>query len=293
MTSGATMHMADIPARPLDSAPPTPPATPALHTPALLTPAQPIPLPPGPPEPAAHVPASRTWDTADPDDPADPADPAANDPADERRVRFERDAIPYMRRLYPAALRLTRNHCDAEDLIQETFAKAYLAFHQFTEGTNLKAWLHRILVTTFYSACRKREREPALVLAVDTGPTADLHDRLTQCSRSAELEALDNMADSGVMRALVDLPEVYKTAVYLADVQGYRYSEIADIMDTPLGTVMSRIHRGRHLLRLKLRGGAPASRAARPPAARPPAARPPAARPPAARPPAARTPVAA
>lgn len=170
------------------------------------------------------------------------------------RARFEQEAIPYMRRLYPAAFRLTRNHCDAEDLIQETFAKAYLAFHQFSQGSNLKAWLHRILMTTFYSACRKREREPNHVLSADVRDSPDYHDRLAQSPRSAELEALDNLTtDSGVMRALGDLPECYKVAVYLADVQGYRYSEIADIMGSPLGTVMSRIHRGRELLRMKLR----------------------------------------
>jgi RNA polymerase sigma-70 factor (ECF subfamily) len=180
------------------------------------------------------------------------------DPAGYDRSRFEEEAIPYMRRLYPAALRLTRNHCDAEDLIQETFAKAYFAYHQFSPGTNLKAWLHRILVTTFYSSCRKREREPAQVLAADVRETPECHDRLTQHSRSAELEALDNLAlDSGVMRALGDLPDCFKAAVYLADVQGYRYSEIADIMGTPLGTVMSRIHRGRQMLRMKLRSIAP------------------------------------
>jgi RNA polymerase sigma-70 factor (ECF subfamily) len=197
---------------------------------------------------AAAAPASRSaWPDAD--------------ASGEQRARFEQDAIPYMRRLYPAALRLTRNHCDAEDLIQETFAKAYLAFHQFSEGTNLKAWLHRILVTTFYSSCRKREREPAQVLSHDAGDSTDIHDRLIQCSRSAELEALDNIADSGVMRALTDLPGAYKTAVYLADVQGYRYAEIAEIMGTPLGTVMSRIHRGRQMLRARLCGSAPAYRA--------------------------------
>jgi RNA polymerase sigma-70 factor (ECF subfamily) len=196
---------------------------------------------------AAATPASRSaWSDAN--------------ASDQQRTRFEQEAIPYMRRLYPAALRLTRNHCDAEDLIQETFAKAYLAFHQFSQGTNLKAWLHRILVTTFYSSCRKREREPTQVLSADAGSSTDIHDRLIQCSRSAEMEALDNLADSGVMRALTDLPEVYKTAVYLADVQGYRYAEIADIMGTPLGTVMSRIHRGRQMLRARLRGSAPARR---------------------------------
>jgi RNA polymerase sigma-70 factor (ECF subfamily) len=181
--------------------------------------------------------------------------------ASHNRARFEEEAIPYMRRLYPAALRLTRNHCDAEDLIQETFAKAYLAFHQFSQGTNLKAWLHRILVTTFYSSCRKREREPQQVLAAEIRETSACHDRLAQGSRSAELEALDNLADSGVMRALGDLPESFKVAVYLADIQGYRYAEIADIMGTPLGTVMSRVHRGRQMLRMKLGGSTTADRA--------------------------------
>ncbi len=180
----------------------------------------------------------------------------------DNRARFEEDAIPYMRRLYPAAFRLTRNHCDAEDLIQETFAKAYLAFHQFSQGTNLKAWLHKILLTTFYSACRKRDREPMQVLEADVRETPDCYDRLSQYTRSAELEALDNLTDSGVMRALGDLPECYKVAVYLADVQGYRYGEIADIMGSPLGTVMSRIHRGREMMRVKLRAYAVSERAA-------------------------------
>lgn len=178
------------------------------------------------------------------------------------RTRFEEEAIPYMRRLYPAAFRLTRNHCDAEDLIQETFAKAYLAFHQFSQGSNLRAWLHRILVTTYYSTCRKRDREPNHVLSADVRDAPDLHDRLTQGPRSAELEALDNLNDSGVMRALGDLPDCYKVAVYLADVQGYRYAEIADLMGSPLGTVMSRIHRGRELMRTKLRAYETAERAA-------------------------------
>jgi len=192
-----------------------------------------------------------------------PAQPTRSDAGagDDQRARFEADAIPYMRPLYPAALRLTRNHCDAEDLIQETFAKAYLAFHQFTPGTNLKAWLHRILVTTFYSACRKREREPVQVLAAEVRDPMDCHDRLSQSPRSAELEALDHLVDSGVMRALGELPDCYKAAVYLADVQGYRYSEIADLLGTPLGTVMSRIHRGRQLLRYKLRGAGVTDRA--------------------------------
>lgn len=166
-------------------------------------------------------------------------------------TRFASEAIPYMERLYPAALRLTRNHCDAEDLIQETFAKAYVKFNQFSPGTNLKAWLHKILVTTFYSNCRRRERRATEVLAAEIFDTAP-RDGLATLPRSAETEALENLGDSKVMRALGELPECFKVAVYLADVQGYRYAEVADLTGAPLGTVMSRIHRGRGMLRSKL-----------------------------------------
>ena len=170
------------------------------------------------------------------------------------RARFEADAIPYMRRLYPAALRLTRNHSDAEDLVQETFARAYGAFGQFTPGTNLKAWLYCIMTRTFYSSCRKRCREPMQVLAGDIGDAHACAVLRMPPPRSAEAEALERMADSAVMRALRELPDCYKTVVYLADVEDYRYTDIATMMGTPIGTVMSRIHRGRHLLRAKLAG---------------------------------------
>ena len=178
-------------------------------------------------------------------------------PVDDQGTRFAQEAIPFMERLYPAALRLTRNRCDAEDLLQETFTKAYTKFHQFTPGTNLKAWLHRILVTTFYSGCRHKDRRAAEVLAADIYGTADTRDGLAQPTRSAEAEALENLGDSRVMRALGDLPECYKVALYLADVQGYRYAEVAEITGVPLGTVMSRIHRGRSLLRQRLGVGVP------------------------------------
>jgi RNA polymerase sigma-70 factor, ECF subfamily len=174
--------------------------------------------------------------------------------ASDNLSRFESEAIPYMRQMFPAAVRLTRDRCDAEDLIQETFARAYLKFHQFTPGTNLRAWLHRIMFHTFYSTCRKRRTRPAETL------TGDFQDAIESLSgsgiptRSAEDEAIDNMAGSRVMRALGELPDCFKTVLYLADVQGYRYSEIAEIMGTPIGTVMSRIHRGRHMLRTKLLG---------------------------------------
>jgi len=170
------------------------------------------------------------------------------------QARFEADAIPFMRSMFPAALRLTRNRCDAEDLLQETFARAYLKFHQFSPGTNLRAWLHRIMFHTFYSTCRKRRTRPAETLAGDLYEAIDMQAGLVASSRSAEDEAIDNMAGSRVMRALGELPDCFKTVLYLADVQGYRYAEIAEIMGTPIGTVMSRIHRGRQMLRVKLSG---------------------------------------
>ncbi len=177
-------------------------------------------------------------------------------PGGDHDERFTSEAIPYMSRLYPAALRLTRNHSDAEDLIQETFAKAYVKFHQFSPGTNLKAWLYTILVRTFYSTCRRRDRRVGEVLAAEVDGS-DIRDALGAPPRSAEAEALDKIGGSGVMRALADLPESFRQAIYLADIEGYRYSEIAELMGTPLGTVMSRIHRGRAMLRQKLRAYAP------------------------------------
>jgi RNA polymerase sigma-70 factor (ECF subfamily) len=173
---------------------------------------------------------------------------------------FELEAIPYMRQMFPAALRLTRNRCDAEDLIQETFTRAYQKFHLFSPGTNLRAWLHRIMFHVFYSNYRKRRRRPAETLAGDVYDSLD--PQLVPAGGSAESQALEQLASSPVMRALRDLPEVFKTVVFLADVQGYQYAEIADIMGTPIGTVMSRIHRGRRMLRTRLvEGGAvPAAR---------------------------------
>jgi len=191
---------------------------------------------------------------------AAPQPPIVTEPADgDQDTRFSTEAIPYMRRLYPAALRLTRNHCDAEDLIQETFARAYVKFHQFSPGTNLKAWLYTILVRTFYSSCRRRDSRVGAVLAAEIYEGADTRDALSEPPRSAETEALENLGGSAVMRALDDLPDGFREAIYLADIEGYRYSEIAEMMGTPLGTVMSRIHRGRSMLRQKLRGYAPRS----------------------------------
>lgn len=174
------------------------------------------------------------------------------DPPSDHRTRFEADAIPYMRQLFPAALRLTQERCDAEDLIQETFARAYQKFDQFTPGTNLRGWLYCIMVRTFYGMCRSRSRRPTEVLAADVYDSADGHDSLVAPSHSAETEALACVSDSAIMAALSELPSCFKTVIYLADIEGYQYNDIADIMGTPLGTVMSRIHRGRQMLRARL-----------------------------------------
>jgi RNA polymerase sigma-70 factor, ECF subfamily len=181
------------------------------------------------------------------------------DPTSDHRTRFEADAIPYMRQMFPAALRLTQEKCDAEDLIQETFARAYQKFDQFTPGTNLRGWLYCIMVRTFYGMCRSRSRRPAEVLAAELYESVDGHDALVVPSRSAEAEALSGISDSAIMAALSELPSGFKTVIYLADIEGYQYSDIAQIMGTPLGTVMSRIHRGRQMLRARLLQVAPAT----------------------------------
>ena len=168
-------------------------------------------------------------------------------------AEFERQVLPYLGQLYPAALRLTRNASDAEDLVQETLAKAYSAFYQFSPGTNMRAWLHKILVTTFINGYRKSKREPALAPDADLGDVRRSGgDPLSPLVPSAESEALDRLADSDVLRALRELPEDFRTAVYLADIEGYPYREVARIMGTPIGTVMSRLHRGRDRLRRAL-----------------------------------------
>ncbi|MBP2436905.1 RNA polymerase sigma-70 factor (ECF subfamily) [Microbacterium amylolyticum] len=181
------------------------------------------------------------------DAPTPPADP---------RAQFEEQALPFMDQLYGAAMRMTRNPSDAADLVQDTFVKAFASWSSFTQGTNLKAWLYRILTNTYINGYRKKQREPyqSAIDDLEDWQLGGAESTTATSRRSAEAEAIDHMPSSAVKDALQDLPDDFRMVVYLADVEGFAYQEIADIMKSPIGTVMSRLHRGRRLLREKLRG---------------------------------------
>ena len=173
--------------------------------------------------------------------------------ATDRNDRFERDALVFMDQLYAAALRYTKNPEDARDLVQDTYLKAFNSFHQFEDGTNLRAWLYRVLTTTFINTYRKDQRRPQLASGeLEDWQLAEAQSHTSDLGKSAEVEALENLPDSDIKRALQEIPEEFRIAVYLADVEGFSYKEIADIVEVPAGTVMSRLHRGRKLLREKL-----------------------------------------
>lgn len=174
-----------------------------------------------------------------------------NESSDQRRARFERDAMKYVDQLYAAALRMARHPADAEDLVQEAYTKAFSSFHQFKPGTNLKAWLYRILTNTYINLYRKRQREPhqAHTDTVEDWQLAQASNHDAKGLESAEAEALSRLPDDEVKRALQSIPEDFRMAVYYSDVEGFSYKEISEIMNTPVGTVMSRLHRGRKLLR--------------------------------------------
>ena len=173
-----------------------------------------------------------------------------------RRALFVEQAMPLIDSLYGHAMNLTRNPADAHDLVQETYLKAFGAFDSFEQGTNIKAWLHRILKNTFINAYRKKQNHPfeGALEELEDWQLGDAESRTATSSRSAEAEAIDHLPSSVVKDALQSIPEEFRMAVFLADVEGYSYQEIADIMETPTGTVMSRLHRGRRLLREMLGG---------------------------------------
>ena len=171
------------------------------------------------------------------------------------KKRFQRDALPLLDSLYAGALRMTRNPADAEDLVQETMMRAYRSFDRFEEGTNLKAWLFRIMTNAYINTYRKKQREP-LKVSHDEIEDFDLYRELKQhdpqWDATPENIVLSNLVDSDIIEAIDDLPEQFRLAVVLSDVEGFSYAEMAEIMDVPLGTVMSRLHRGRKALQKRL-----------------------------------------
>ena len=183
------------------------------------------------------------------------AERAPSDLSAEDKRRFQEEALPFLDSLYAGALRMTRNPADAEDLVQETMLRAYRSFDRFEPGTNLKAWLFRILTNAYINVYRKRQREPQKV-SQDEVEDFDLYQELKdhdpQFSATPETIVLDALVDSDITDAIDDLPEQFRLAVVLSDVEGFSYAEMAEIMDVPMGTVMSRLHRGRKALQKRL-----------------------------------------
>ncbi len=182
------------------------------------------------------------------------ADPKVRTREDDRE-RFEREALPLLDSLYGGALRLTRNPADAEDLLQETMLRAYRSWDRFEPGTNLKAWLFRIMTNAYINVYRKRQREPRKVPADDVEEFdlyRELKDHDPQFAVTPETIVLDRLVDTDIIEAIDDLPEQFRLAVVLSDVEGFSYAEMAEIMDVPMGTVMSRLHRGRKALQKRL-----------------------------------------
>lgn len=177
------------------------------------------------------------------------------DMSERDKKRFQDDALPLLDSLYAGALRMTRNPADAEDLVQETMLRAYRAFERFEEGTNLKAWLYRIMTNAYINTYRKRQREPQKV-STDEVEDFDLYQELklhgSQFDETPERIVLDSLVDSDILQAIEELPEQFRLAVMLSDIEGFSYAEMADIMDVPMGTVMSRLHRGRKALQKRL-----------------------------------------
>jgi RNA polymerase sigma-70 factor (ECF subfamily) len=183
------------------------------------------------------------------------SDPSPVDLTDEEKSRFQAEALPLLDSLYGAALRMTRNPADAEDLVQETMMRAYRAFDRFEAGTNLKAWLFRIMTNAYINTYRKRQREPQKVSA-DEVEEFDLYRELrghdSQYEQTPESIVLDSLVDSDILQAIEELPEQFRLAVVLSDIEGFSYAEMAEIMEVPMGTVMSRLHRGRKALQKRL-----------------------------------------
>lgn len=183
------------------------------------------------------------------------ADRPAVDLSEGDKERFQRDALPLLDSLYGAALRMTRNPADAEDLVQETMLRAYRSFDRFEPGTNLKAWLFRILTNAYINTYRKKQREPQKV-STDALEEFDLYQELrgheTEFEATPEKIVLDSLVDTDILEAIDDLPEQFRLAVVLSDIEDFSYAEMAEIMDVPMGTVMSRLHRGRKALQIRL-----------------------------------------